>query len=61
MGLGKYADMLTVANAMQWAVRTVVQRSDTIRLVINKDDKGITDSILKLLASYQLLWVYCIS
>ena len=34
--------MFTMVNAMQWVVRTVVQRANAVTLVIDKDDKGIT-------------------
>ena len=37
-----------MVNAMKWAVRTVVQRANAITLVIDKDDKGIADSPLRL-------------
>ena len=46
--LGKYTDMYTMINAMQWEIRTVVERAYAITLVIDKDDKGIADSTLRL-------------
>ena len=39
---------LTMVHAMQWVVRTVVQRANAVTLVIDKDDKGIADSTLRL-------------
>ena len=44
--LGKYTDMFTMVNAIQWAVKTVVQRANAITLII--DDKDIADSTLRL-------------
>ena len=46
--LGKHRDVFTMVNAMQWVVRTVVQRANAITLVIDKDNKGIANSTLKL-------------
>ena len=40
--------MFTMVNAMQWALRTVIQRANAITLVKDKYDKGIEDSTLRL-------------
>ena len=39
--------MFTMVNAMQWAVRTVIQRANALTFVIDKDDKDIADSALR--------------